>query len=101
MKLTKTQMRLLLEAAREQDGECSTTTAVGHGGNGGSAASGGRDNAAACKLRDLGLLEFAGRSTHQESRNGWHTFVTSVVWRITGAGRTVANELRQLHEGNG
>lgn len=87
MKLGKTQVKLLREAAGNRHGLCHTVRFCGHGGGGRVSRGGDRAGVAACKLRDAGLLAFVRHDTDRVVKSGRHMCITTGVWSITGAGR--------------
>lgn len=85
--------RLLKEAFTSNFGVCCTTLVGGHGHGGGRVSGGHRESDAACKLRDLGLLEFVKHDESLDTSNGWTTRHTSATWKITDRGRDMAKIL--------
>lgn len=91
MRLTKTQVALLREAAASRLGRCFTTIICGHGGDGALVTRyrGHRQSDAACKLRGAGLLRFVDQHRSHDTKNGWQKHFTSTTWEITEEGRRV------------
>jgi hypothetical protein len=87
MRLTKTQVRLLTDAAASRVGRCYTILIGGHGGAGGILRGGARDSTAARKLRDAGLLRFVSAEESRDTKNGWQMVCHAAIWEITDAGR--------------
>jgi len=92
-KITATQAKLLKAAMASRNGTCCTSSYYGHGSMGGVVKGGGRDDNAACKLRDAGLLEFVKHEHARNVSNGWSTHITDAVWSITEKGRQTAAAL--------
>jgi len=91
MKLTKTQLKLLQEAAASRFGRCFVTLVSGRGGDGGVVTKykGHRQSDAACALRDRGLLVFLNHEFSHDTKNGWQKHFSTSIWEITDKGREV------------
>ena len=87
MKLTVNTLRVLRAAVAHRAGTVVTTTGGGRGPLGGRVNFGGRDGAAAQKLRDAGLLEFVKHEQVALTNGGYTVHVTDTYWVVTSAGR--------------
>jgi len=89
MKLTKTQLKLLQEAAASRFGRCFVTLVSGRGGDGAVVTKykGHRQSDAACALRDRGLLVFLNHEFSHVTKNGYQMHFMTSFWQITDKGR--------------